>query len=304
MYDAGVIGRFDGATIAHKLTDQIEFGLVGGFLLDSSFDSPNTDRPFYGLYGEYASASGAFSFKPFLLQQTLDGEVDRRAIGFQSHWTSQTTLILGMMDYDVYHAALNNVLLIANFGIGKDSSFNFSFDRRRSPYITTRNALIGQPFEELSDLEQELVDLSLKDLASDRTATTTSVRAGWNRRLSSRWEFTTDVLASELSSTDSSQNVVGFDARQDMYYSMQLARPQPVRRRHLFGVAIALRRRRRHLNHHRLLEQSLQLWQQLLVVSQGAPGLPQVFCLGSNPGFGAALDATGLSAQQSLSTRV
>ncbi|MFK7913778.1 MAG: tol-pal system YbgF family protein [Pseudomonadales bacterium] len=221
-YDAGVIGRFDGATLRHRLTDRLELGIVGGYLLDSSFDSPSTDRPFYGVYAEFSNASEALTISPYAVQQTIDGIVDRRAVGFQTQWIGGSTLVWTNVDYDIYHKALNNLMALANFGIGTKSSYSVAFDQRRSPYLTTRNALIGQPFEELTDLERELLDFELQELASDRTSTTRSVRANWNRELSDRWQFSTDIIFTDTSSTDTSANVTGFEPRQDVYYSMQL----------------------------------------------------------------------------------
>lgn len=221
-YDAGVIGRFDGAVLSHRLSDQIELGVVGGFVLNSSFDSPNSERPFYGGYGQYRSKSGNFKISPFVIQQEYEGVIDRQAVGFQTQWVHGSNLVTGLLDYDFHHQALNNVTLATTIGIGKSSSFNFSIDQRRSPYVTTRNALIGQPYDELNDLERELIDLSLKELADDRAATSRSLRLGWNKKISNRWELTSDVLVSDMSDTESSMNVAGFESRQDLYYSMQL----------------------------------------------------------------------------------
>ena len=230
-YDAGVIGRFDGITVRHSLSDRTEVGVVAGYLLDSSFDAPNSDRPFYGAYARYTSAANNLTLSPFVIQQKYDGIIDRQAVGLQTQWVWGSNYIMGMVDYDFHHGALNNLTLTANLGVGKKSSINLSLDQRKSPYITTRNALIGQPLQDLSDLERELVDLNLKQLASDRTATSRTLRIGWNRKLSSRWEFTTDFNAIETSDTKSSAAVVGYAQRRDFYYSMQM------RANNLFGSA-------------------------------------------------------------------
>lgn len=226
-YSAGVIGRFDGLTLRHDLTDQYQVGVVAGYLLDSSFDSPSTDRPFYGVFGEYRSNSGKLTLSPYAIEQRIDGMTDRRAIGFQTQWVGESSMVWTNVDYDVYHSSLNNLMALVNFGIGKKSAYSFSFDQRKSPYLTTRNALIGQPFTELTELELALIDLELKDLASDRTATTKSARASWNRTLNDRWQFSTDVIFSDTSSTDTSANVTGYAARDDIYYSMQLRANNP-----------------------------------------------------------------------------
>lgn len=221
-YAAGVIGRFDGLTLRHDLSDQYQVGVVTGYLLDSSFDSPSSDRPFYGVFGKYRSNSGSLSISPYAIEQRIDGMIDRRALGFQTQWVNDSTMIWTNVDYDIYHKSLNNLTALVNFGIGKKSAYSLSFDQRMSPYLTTRNALIGQPFEELTELELTLIDLELKELASDRTATTKSARGSWNRTLNEHWQFSTDIIYTDTSSTDTSANVTGYEARDDIYYSMQL----------------------------------------------------------------------------------
>jgi hypothetical protein len=221
-YDAGVLGRFDGAVLNHDLGKQLEVGLAAGYLADSSFDMPGTDRPFYGVYGNYTTESGRFGIGPFIVQQKFDGITDRRAVGLQAQYIGESTYVRTMVDYDIFHSALNNVLLAANLGMGKSTSFSASVEQSRSPYLTTRNALIGQPFETLTELEQELVDLSLREVASDRTSVNRSVQLGVNHKLSERWEISADLFGIDSSSTQTSVNIAGFESRQDVAYSAQI----------------------------------------------------------------------------------
>ncbi len=221
-YDAGVVGRFDGAVLSHDFNEQMELGVAAGYLVDSSFDMPDTDRPFFGAYGNYTSAKGNFGFGPFIVQQNFEGLTDRRAIGVQAQYIGTSTFLRTLVDYDIFHSALNNVLFAANLGMGKPTSFSLSVEQSRSPYLTTRNALIGQPFETLGDLEQELVDLSLRELANDRTSVNRSVQLGVNHKFNERWEASADVLGMDTSSTQSSMNVPGFESRQDVSYSAQI----------------------------------------------------------------------------------
>lgn len=221
-YEAGVLGRFDGLTVSHTINDRFAIGAVGGFALANSFAGPDTQRPVYGVYGAYTSASGVFRVSPFVVQQQYQGVVDRQAVGVQLRYNNNGLHMMGLLDYDFLHSALNNASLAVDFGVGRASSFNLSFEQRRSPYVTTHNALIGQPFADLSELEEELVELSLKQLAQDRSAVSRSLRAGWNRKINARWSLSANILASDFSSTDASMNVMALEARQDLYYSMQV----------------------------------------------------------------------------------
>ncbi len=240
-YDAGVIGRFDGLTLRYDPLPGLSVGLLAGMLPDSSFEGPDTKRQVYGIHAAWTSPSGALRVKPFAVQQTYDGITDRQAVGVQGEWLSESRFVMSRVDYDLHHGLLNNAMLSANLGIGTDSSWYFSLDHRRSPYITTRNALIGQAaYDDLSDLERDLVEFELEDLAKDRSALLTTGRIGWNRRFSKRWEMSTDFSVSDRDSTNASMNVAAQPSRRDYYFSSQL------RARELFGAgsysAVSLRR--------------------------------------------------------------
>ena len=57
---------------------------------------------------------------------------------------------------------------------------------------------MGQPYDDLSELEQSILDLELKDIANDRTATSNTIRVGLNSRLSQRWAVSADIVAGTL----------------------------------------------------------------------------------------------------------
>ena len=218
---SGVPGRFDGAAYTYRITSNLGVDLTGGFLVDSSFDSPDSNRPFVGVSGEYVSNSGNVTIEPFFMQQYIDGILDRRAIGAQVQLFSKRAMIYTLLDYDLYHSALNNLTVTGNFRF-RGSQISGSIQHRKSPYLTTRNALIGQQFEDLSEMEKAILDLQLEDIASDRTATSNTIRLGFNTRLSEQWTITADVVATDFSNTESSANVIALESNQTLYSSFQL----------------------------------------------------------------------------------
>lgn len=219
-WETGALGRFDGAAFTYRPTDSIGVGLTGGFLIDSSFDSPSSDRPFFGLSGEYVSDSGNLALKPFLVQQYADGIVDRQALGISGQYYADRMMLFSLIDYDLHHSALNNFTLTGNFTLGR-SQLNASYEHRMSPYLTTRNALMGQTLDDLTELEEFLLDLSLEDIAKDRTAESDTLRLGWNRRLGT-WTFSADIVATDFSSTESSADVIGLEPHKTLYSSFQI----------------------------------------------------------------------------------
>jgi len=219
-WETGALGRFDGAGLTYRPTDSIGVGLTGGFLIDSSFDSPSTDRPFFGLSGEYVSDSGNLAVKPFFVQQYVDGIVDRQALGISGQYYTERMMLFSLIDYDLHHSALNNLTLTGNFTLGR-SQLNASYEHRMSPYLTTRNALMGQTIEDLTELEEFLLDLSLEEIARDRTAQSDTFRLGWNRRLGT-WTFSADIVATDFSSTEASAEVAGLEPHKTLYSSFQI----------------------------------------------------------------------------------
>lgn len=219
-WETGALGRYDGAGFTYRPTDNIGLGLTGGFLIDSSFQSPSTDRPFFSLSGEYVSDSGNLALRPFFVQQYADGIVDREALGISGQYYSDRLMLFSLIDYDLHHSALNNFTLTGNFTFGR-SQLNASYEHRMSPYLTTRNALMGQSFDDLTELEEFLLDLTLDEIAKDRTAESNTLRVGWNRRLGT-WTFSADVVATGFSSTQASAQVAGLESHETLYSSFQI----------------------------------------------------------------------------------
>jgi len=220
-WQTGALGRFDGADVSYQFSDRLGFGVTGGFLLDASYDAPSSDRPFFSLRGEYVSDSGNLSLKPFFVQQYADSQLDRQALGLQAQYSAERYLLFSLVDYDVHHKALNNLTFTANVALGR-SQLNASYEHRRNPYLTTRNALIGQPIGDLTELEEAILDLTLEQIADDRTATSNMFRVGWNQRIGETWTLSADVVATDFSSTEASADVLGLDGQKTLYSSVQI----------------------------------------------------------------------------------
>jgi hypothetical protein len=219
-WETGALGRFDGAAFSYRPTDNLALGLTGGFLIDTSFDSPDGERPFFSFSGEYISDSGNLAVRPFFVQQQADGVIDRQALGASAQYYSERIMLFSLVDYDLHHSALNNITLTGNFTFGR-SQLNASYEHRMSPYLTTRNALMGQTFDDLTELEEALLELSLEEIAKDRTAQSDTLRLGWNRRFGV-WTFSADIVLNDFSSTETSVDVPGLEPHQTLYSSFQV----------------------------------------------------------------------------------
>lgn len=219
---AGVLGRFDGIVATHSLSGRADLQAVGGYLLDSSYQSPATERPFWGLNAEFTLLDDTLSLVPFFVQQSFDGVVDRQAVGLQGELYTDGGSYFGRIDYDLHHQALNHALLSANLNWGASTRISGSVDHRRSPYLTTRNALIGQAVDDLSELELLLVEERLEDIAADRSAVSTFLRLGIDHRFGAGWALSLDSSLMDFAATDTSANVAGLPAHRDYALSAQI----------------------------------------------------------------------------------
>lgn len=225
-YDTGASGRFDGLVIEQKVGASSTLGIAAGYLIDSSFDGVRDDRPFVSLFYQHSFYDGKLDISPYLVTQTFDGVKDREAVGVRGRWIGEQLRLQTAIDYDVHHAVLNNAFVNGTWAFTRATNVSWNMSRRRTPFLTTRNALIGQGDMELSELERDLVGLSLEDLALDRTSVNDVVGMTLSHRFNERWRLTTDATVSRLSGTEDSQGVVGFPSRQDVYVSARLLADQ------------------------------------------------------------------------------
>ena len=77
-----------------------------------------------------------------------------------------------VVDYDTFYRSLNTASLLGTLQLPARWSLSFDAERRNSPVLTTRNALIGQPATTLAQLEQMSSAICQDDIqhwARDRT---------------------------------------------------------------------------------------------------------------------------------------
>jgi len=84
---------------------------------------------------------------------------------------------------------------------------SFDAERRNSPVLTTRNALIGQPDSSLAQLEQRYTLQEIYQFARDRTPTTDGYAVTATAPLGERFHFATTVSAQRIGATPASGGV-------------------------------------------------------------------------------------------------
>ena len=217
----GVLGRYDGVQLQYTVNSWLKVGALGGYAVDYSQNAFSSDRPLYGVNARVSTFGGALELAPFYIEQQANGLLDRRAVGMETRFYRDNVSAFSLVDYDTYHQALNTSYMMLNWRFDGGLSTYATFDHRRSPYITTENALIGQGVNSLGGLENTYDSQQIQQLADDRTATLTLASIGFDKDVTSRFQVGSDVSYSDYSSTQTSGNVEGTPSRQDYYYTLR-----------------------------------------------------------------------------------
>jgi hypothetical protein len=150
------------------------------------------------------------------MMQTLSGETDRQALGFEGRYFIPGRTLVWLVDYDVFYNSVNSAVLMGNAQLPARWGLSVNAEHRRAPVLTTRNALIGQPVPTLDELLGSLTIEQIRQLAEDRTATTDAYSLSLSRPLSERFHLSLDTFASKAAATPASGGVpatpeTGFD---------------------------------------------------------------------------------------------
>lgn len=204
---AGVAGAFDGLLGSWQWRDNLGFSAVAGLPVESTRRGPGTDRQFLGLAADWANASRSWDAAFYTLAQQYAGEADRRSVGVESRYLRPGRTLVAMIDYDLHFGGLNNLALLGTLVTASRWTFNADASRQRSPLLSIRNALIGQPTLVFDDLYQQFTADEIEQLAKDRSAMLTQYGISVAHPLGDRAQWTLNLLSTDLSGTPASGGV-------------------------------------------------------------------------------------------------
>jgi hypothetical protein len=184
---SGVMGRFDGAAVGFGMTPSIRFNAVAGQLSDYTVGSKPV---FYGASVDMGPVT------VYAINQTIDDISDRKAIGTEIRYFQPNKSMFGLLDYDINFNALNVAMLQGTYTPSPERTYNMYLDHRRTPYLSTRNALNGALTTSLTDLLQFMSEEDVRALAADRTGTSDLLQIGALQQISPRWQIGGDVRVS------------------------------------------------------------------------------------------------------------
>ncbi|MEH6910592.1 MAG: hypothetical protein V7459_08385 [Oceanicoccus sp.] len=213
QHSGGTIGRFDGISLSSPITDSVRLNLVAGFPVERSTNtSVDTDRSFYGINADIGPFFDDLELNVFYIDQEFDGFTDREAVGGEIKYFGSDYYLSSYFDYDVHFNELNAFLLSGRYQFSSGTNASLSLNFRKSPYLTTRNALIGQQLDDLNDLKDRIDGLEeLEDIALDRTFDSTSLNLYVDHSINNKVNISTSLTVSELSDTPSSAGVAGYE---------------------------------------------------------------------------------------------
>jgi hypothetical protein len=207
LHNWGVLGRFDGAhaTYDWKPTRRVHF--MSGYPVESTRDSVETSRQFIGVAVDFERLIGEWTVSPYVTRQTIEGIRDRQAVGVDLRYFDERRTLASMVDYDVDYGELNTLLVLGTWRLTDRLSLTGLVDRRASPVLTTRNALIGQPVGTIEELLLVWTEDEIRQIARDRTADSSTVTLGLATPLAERWQVNADITRTEIGAGTASAGV-------------------------------------------------------------------------------------------------
>ncbi len=187
----GLPGRFDGGIVGYGLTPSVRLNVVGGVPVE--FSNIDSKRRFVGANVDVSSVLERWYGNVFGIRQTVDGILDREAVGAEVRYLDPQTTMYAVVDYDTSFKAMNAASLQGSWTSAGRTSVNLLWDRRRAPTLATLNAVFGQPTTSIRDLLATLSEEQIRQLAATVTAVATQGSIGLTTPLTERWQVGADA---------------------------------------------------------------------------------------------------------------
>ena len=200
----GVPGRFDGAFAGYSFNSVLRVNGVAGAPVEFTSGSPSTgnSKSFTGMSVEITRAPEQLSGSSYFIQQSVNGIVDRRAVGADLRYANAQSNLMGLIEFDTIFREMNLEMFQGNWTTADSTNYNMLIDHRRSPPLQLSNALIGQPMQSVADLLQSGVAMETIRADAKALSTTSNMFAvGMNRPYSSHVRIGGDFRVSNMSGT-------------------------------------------------------------------------------------------------------
>lgn len=187
----GLPGRFDGGIVGYGFWPSVRLNAVGGAPVE--FPNVESRRRFAGANLEWSGLLERWSGSLYGIRQTVDGILDREAVGTDLRYLDQQTTVFALADYDTSYKVMNAASVQASFTSKGRTSLNLLWDRRRAPTLGTLNAVFGQPTTSIRTLLETLTEEQIRQLALNVTAVATQGLVGVTTPVGEHWQVGADV---------------------------------------------------------------------------------------------------------------
>jgi len=218
QYGKGILGRFDGANLSYEWRPGLAINVTGGLPADTPRHSPDGRRVFVGMSVDAENLADNLDVSLFTHIQRFDGVADREAVGGEARYRAQRWNLVASTDYDFSYGVLNWALVSAALRASDRITLNARADIHAYPFLTTGNALIGQPVSTIDDLSAVYSEGQIRRLARDRTAQARTAAFGISAVMTDRLQLNADLSYSHIDATESSGGVDEIPDSGDQFY--------------------------------------------------------------------------------------
>lgn len=207
LHNWGVLGRFDGAHLTYDWNDNRRLHYMFGYPVESTRYPLDTSRQFNGVALDFDELVGKWDLSVYYNQQTIEGLDDRQAFGLEARYFDERRSVTGLLDYDAQYGELNAVLVQGTWRFDNRMTLSALVDDRNSPFLTTRNALIGQPVDTIGEMLLVWNSEEIRRIAMDRTASSLTTTVGVSKPIGERFQINADLTRAEVEGTVASAGV-------------------------------------------------------------------------------------------------
>ena len=158
--DLGLFGTLDGISGGWQGGERWRVQGAAGMPLAFGELQPDTQHHAFSV-GAALDAFDGLSLSAYFTNDAVSGLTNRRALGGEVRFRSTRWELFSNTDYDILHQVLNLATARVNWRPSPVLQTYVTFDYRLSPFAATRNALIGQPTDELEELRRRGVSESI-----------------------------------------------------------------------------------------------------------------------------------------------
>lgn len=224
LYQDGVLGRFDGVRGSWRFRDQTRFYVTAGTPVDSPRFQGDSRRPFVSFSAAQEGLFDQLDVRAFAVLRQVEGRSDREAVGGEVRWHRDRWQVIANLDYDLSFNALNSALVHGQLTLTDRVRLFARTQSYALPFISTGNALVGQPFGSVDDLAETegFSDPQLRTLGRDRTSDVWQSTGGFSWTLSQRWYANGSVTYTDTDGSIASGNVAARPRRQEFFSRVNL----------------------------------------------------------------------------------